>query len=63
MVMLCHEQLDDLKKSADITERESRNKELLLENASLKKLLNEVQNEMRQLKEVESIICVHFVYC
>ena len=53
MVMSSHEQLDELKKkSADISEKENRNKELLLENANLKKLLNEVQNEMRQLKEV-----------
>ena len=55
MVVLCHEQLDKLqKKSAGITERESRNKELLLENANLKKSLHEVQIEMRQLKKVQS---------
>ena len=54
MVMVCREQLEELKKKAtDITEKESCNKRLLLENANLKKLLNEVHNEMRQLKEVQ----------
>lgn len=55
MVVTCRQQLDELKKqSVGITEMESHNEQLLLENANLKKLLNEVQNEMRQLKEVLS---------
>lgn len=40
------------KKCADVAEKESCNAELLLENANLKKLLDEVQSELRQLKEV-----------
>lgn len=49
------EQLDEFKKqSSDIAEMEGRIKELLLENANLKRLLNEVHGEMRQLKEVKS---------
>ena len=59
MVVVCREQLEELKKKAtEITEKESCNKQLLLENANLKKLLSEVHNEMRQLKEVRLTKCV-----
>ena len=59
MVMVCREQLEELKKKAtEITEKESCNKQLLLENANLKKLLSEVHNEMRRLKEVRLTKCV-----
>lgn len=56
MAISCREQLDELKKkSFSVEEMEGCNKKLLLENANLKKLLNEVQSEMRRLKEVQSM--------
>lgn len=59
MVISCQLQLAELKKqSCDVVGVESRNKQLLLENANLKKLLTDVQNEMRQLKEVWLTIVV-----
>ena len=63
--MSCREQLDEFKKEFG-TEMESRNKELLLENAKLKKLLNEVHCEMRRLKEVNQpchVILIMLLSC
>ena len=52
--MSCQEQLADFKKKcAELAEQEKHNKDLLLENANLKKLLAKVQSEMREVKEVQ----------
>ena len=65
MANSCREQLDELKKkSFSVEEMEGCNKKLLLENANLKKLLNEVQSEMRRLKEVQSMYCINIdLFC